>query len=421
MHASAQIVDDTYIIPNDENFAEVAVVSNRSQRSSPTVPPLPLQQPTPNFATPRENRRPLEELDTNQNQQHLQSYELNVPYTPTGEEADVYKYYCPLCMLHFQSILKSKCCGNYICLFCTKDYLQTKHVYERNENISPDFIEDLRTNILLDEISCPHCFTQGFHISTVHTQEKVRDYSMKNTSNNSSNYNYPQPSPVRVGESFEDLKRKMIPFKVLSQNNSNTSSVKTMEQEKLSAQNGQTSINSSSQNSPALRLNLNELGNNNHLTLGSRPGSGRVTGIALMNDNENNGNQSPLLSPQSTYRSTRNSPTNRPDHTDYEYSSNEAFSPQVLFARTGPLPKDEEEERDLISSLPQRPPIIKKERSLSSSIDEASESVDNLEDSLAGMRVLARSEHYRDHQIIARDMVQGFFDTAFTSRQIYSQ
>jgi hypothetical protein len=131
----------------------------------------------------------------------------NVPYTPKGSEADIFKYYCPLCMLYFKNILKGSCCGNYICFTCTKDYVATKGL----DHIKT--MGDIEINaILFAEITCPNCFTNGFHPIHVRSDEQVRDYSW----NDQPGPKYYQASPVRVGESFEDLKRKMISFKQAS-------------------------------------------------------------------------------------------------------------------------------------------------------------------------------------------------------------
>lgn len=46
-----------------------------------------------------------------------------ISYTPVGEQLQLYKYYCPLCMSFFQDIIISKCCKNYICSECIVDYL----------------------------------------------------------------------------------------------------------------------------------------------------------------------------------------------------------------------------------------------------------------------------------------------------------
>lgn len=136
------------------------------------------------------------------------TYKNCLPYTPTGEEADVFKYFCPLCMLHFQHILKSPCCRNYLCLTCTKDWLKSK-------NVDHIRLDDLATHRGLDAISCPHCTSLGFHPQRVSAREAVRDYSQHIQPSSSSMY--PLASPLRIGESFEDMKRKMVPYRISSQ------------------------------------------------------------------------------------------------------------------------------------------------------------------------------------------------------------
>jgi hypothetical protein len=97
---------------------------------------------------------------------------------------------------------------------CTRDYLHAKHVINKEDKKVSHYqmIEEIEDNVLMNEITCPHCFTDGFHISKVGATEAIRDYTMKTPAQNA----YVSSSPVRIGESFEDLKRKMIPFKVAS-------------------------------------------------------------------------------------------------------------------------------------------------------------------------------------------------------------
>lgn len=128
-------------------------------------------------------------------------HKLSIPYTPNGDEAVSFKYYCPLCMQYYKFMWKSSCCSNYICLPCTQDYLKCKGV---------SFYASIESH-KMEHVFCPHCQTKGFKPVVVEEQESVRDY----------HYSYEpvsstiMPSPLKIGESFEDLKRKMIPFKVL--------------------------------------------------------------------------------------------------------------------------------------------------------------------------------------------------------------
>ena len=52
--------------------------------------------------------------------------------TPMGKAADEYKYYCPLCMMFFKSIIELPCCKQSTCAFCFGEYLQ------RQLNANPD-------------------------------------------------------------------------------------------------------------------------------------------------------------------------------------------------------------------------------------------------------------------------------------------
>ena len=120
-------------------------------------------------------------------------------------------------MRFFKDIMKSDCCGNYVCIECFNDYLESK-------GIDKCFTKDTEMIIqsgILEDITCPHCVHFGFQISFVSDGDEVRDYSrnvpllkLESSNNGSSKNNLPLPSPLRVGESFEDLKRKMIPFKL---------------------------------------------------------------------------------------------------------------------------------------------------------------------------------------------------------------
>ena len=131
-----------------------------------------------------------------------------VPYTPHGEEASIFKYYCPLCMQYFKQIMKMKCCGNYMCVQCCKDYVERKGVHlavhEGITHIEGRFISP-------NSIYCPHCQVSGFHPIGVSFEEAVRDYQLNSVP--LQDRGIAAYSPLRVGETFEDLKRKMIPYK----------------------------------------------------------------------------------------------------------------------------------------------------------------------------------------------------------------
>lgn len=44
-------------------------------------------------------------------------------YYPANDpvERKIFKYYCPICLRYFNTLLLSSCCDNYICRFCIGD------------------------------------------------------------------------------------------------------------------------------------------------------------------------------------------------------------------------------------------------------------------------------------------------------------
>lgn len=109
-------------------------------------------------------------------------------------------------MQYFKQIMKMKCCSNYLCVQCCKDYVATKKIKlapnDGITNIEEQFMDS-------NSIYCPHCQVSGFHPLGVSSEEIVRDYYQSIPQNHS----IAAYSPLRVGETFEDLKRKMIPYK----------------------------------------------------------------------------------------------------------------------------------------------------------------------------------------------------------------
>ena len=78
---------------------------------------------------------------------------VGIPETPSSDDRNMasYKYYCPICMNYFKSILKSTCCGNYICLSCCKSYLHSKHMEAAS-------INDIVGNKYLQSVDCPNWY-----------------------------------------------------------------------------------------------------------------------------------------------------------------------------------------------------------------------------------------------------------------------
>lgn len=149
----------------------------------------------------------------NSEQQSAVTRRSFIAYTPHGDEQNVFKYYCPLCMQYYKIIAKTKCCGNSLCKHCIREYCATKRV---TMDLGADLVEMESRLMASNSINCPHCQLQGFHIAYVGVDDVVRDYTYTIPPvmvGNGLEYELLQHSPIRIGESFDGLKRKMIKFR----------------------------------------------------------------------------------------------------------------------------------------------------------------------------------------------------------------
>lgn len=134
----------------------------------------------------------------------LYSAGAGLDYTPRGPEAAAYKYYCPLCMNYFKGIFESRCCRHYICYECLLAYVAGKY------GVTPEDLPFLEVPFLFP-LPCPHCSSLAFEpgpvsrLATVRSYEDEADLSASLTAAS-------MGSPVRPGDSFEALQRKMLRF-----------------------------------------------------------------------------------------------------------------------------------------------------------------------------------------------------------------
>jgi hypothetical protein len=147
---------------------------------SRTLQPI---QPNPILLTPRR-------------EDHLYN---KISHTPIGDQQlSIYKYYCPLCMSFYQDILIcSSCCRHYICSECSADYLLKR-------NCQVNSLQEILAGAPYETLPCPHCNSTGFSPALVSPQDEVRSYH-----DSSSPPHNCYPSPMKIGDSFEDMKRKM--------------------------------------------------------------------------------------------------------------------------------------------------------------------------------------------------------------------
>jgi hypothetical protein len=147
-------------------------------------------------------------------------------------------------MEHFADVLMTPCCGNYSCVQCTLDYLSTKDIISDSASINEVLAKVNKRN---NDLTCPQCMQNGYCPMKVILGVKVRSYSntpqakelaashafassdvdsndvdrQRHTRRLESSFNVvgtdikadvAAVSPVRIGDSFEDLKRKMRKF-----------------------------------------------------------------------------------------------------------------------------------------------------------------------------------------------------------------
>ncbi|GMI13824.1 hypothetical protein TrLO_g937 [Triparma laevis f. longispina] len=141
-----------------------------------------------------------------------------VDNTPRDEESmSIFQFYCPLCMCYFVNTTQQQCCKNYTCYGCAVNYLKCKGINSQDDNLLPLDVPRW--------LSCCHCTQTGQKMfCPVDPSDEVRNYkdeqqtieALANPNSNSrSNPNSPDKrpySPLKVGDSFDELRRKMVTF-----------------------------------------------------------------------------------------------------------------------------------------------------------------------------------------------------------------
>ena len=101
-------------------------------------------------------------------------------------------------MRHFQNILVVNCCTNYICLECCLEFLGSKGI---EANSLSDILSSYQ---YFEELPCPNCNSQGFKPAVVNSQDTIKNYSFSPRVAANLNFGH---SPLKIGDSFENLKR----------------------------------------------------------------------------------------------------------------------------------------------------------------------------------------------------------------------
>jgi len=157
----------------------------------------------------------------------IQNLNSHIPDTPRGNDVNNYPYYCPLCMEYYKDVLRTHCCGNYVCKPCSTTFVESRGIEVGSVN---DLLMLHSNDMMQSLLSCPHCGSDTFKPSLVElTDMNIRDYSDNTNSNTAPSEQGRSAtgvgssttgtgtgtgiagtfSPVKIGDSFEDLKRKM--------------------------------------------------------------------------------------------------------------------------------------------------------------------------------------------------------------------
>lgn len=117
------------------------------------------------------------------------------------------RFFCPLCMLFYEGMLKAGCCDQYICQDCAMSYLAGKSI----DCDAASLIEEL------PPIDCPYCANDGLVFMTVPLSELPRRYEdspavAAKLASRVRPVAPGAPSPLKTGDTFEDMKRKMTFF-----------------------------------------------------------------------------------------------------------------------------------------------------------------------------------------------------------------
>eukprot|EP00002_Diphylleia_rotans_P028827 TRINITY_DN5829_c0_g1_i6.p2 TRINITY_DN5829_c0_g1~~TRINITY_DN5829_c0_g1_i6.p2 ORF type:complete len:339 (-),score=64.66 TRINITY_DN5829_c0_g1_i6:252-1268(-) len=131
--------------------------------------------------------------------------EIMRPKRHSANQGSVYKFYCPICMLYYSDILKTDCCDQYICLDCVLSFLKGKGA------LSPD-AEVLPFDLPL--VSCLYCTKEPFMLSHPKRSDTAKDYGDGSKSPRLRSES--KTAPLKIGDSFDTMKEKMILFESIS-------------------------------------------------------------------------------------------------------------------------------------------------------------------------------------------------------------
>lgn len=150
--------------------------------------------------------------------------EVGMAETPSGSVACEYKFFCPLCMVFYRDIFETPCCGGYMCGFCHAEFLisQTKRVGAvRPPAEKPAGDAPHGEKCIPCGLPCPHCNVESRGIAMRKLTQRDTVTSRHAFSDSprtlaamakASVSNQPPQSPLRIGDDFAAMARKLNMF-----------------------------------------------------------------------------------------------------------------------------------------------------------------------------------------------------------------
>lgn len=144
-----------------------------------------------------------------------------IPATPcTTAEIAMFNFYCPLCMSWFQDGILTLCCGNNLCITCFNGFVERFGLRLKNGRMEDQGVDEATSRRIP---FCPHCqsekdFAVTNYDSAVHQVRKYANTPKPGGGNgggagpSSGETSFPFPSPVKIGDDFDSLQRKLRPF-----------------------------------------------------------------------------------------------------------------------------------------------------------------------------------------------------------------
>jgi len=143
------------------------------------------------------------------------------------DPSDDCRYYCPLCMLYYECVFEAKCCGHTICDECAVDFYKTANkgvatpgTFDDGAEASIPLTPRLTSSETLS-VECPHCRHEVLEMKLITPGEAgdhLRNYedspavATRTPGRGSLSRGLARPSPLKVGDSFEKMKAKLVPF-----------------------------------------------------------------------------------------------------------------------------------------------------------------------------------------------------------------